>query len=185
MLKLHRKSALRAAQDDILIWRLVALMLVLCLAGCARGAAGDSASAITASPASQGTRVFMPTLTPIPGLKATLTALPKQSPMPPELARPYLEVRAAVERCSAYHRNRRQAILSQIDYVTYPATVPLELVVMYGDDWPGRLIYGAAYLSALEWKLAGRDRTSCLYPIGVSFNALLRELGQNTFPEFD
>jgi hypothetical protein len=68
--------------------------------------------------------------------------------------------------------------------VLRPATVPSDFVVLYGDTWQARLIYGAAYLSALEWKLAGRDRTSCLYPIGVSFNALLRDLGQSPFPEF-
>ncbi|MCX7669207.1 MAG: hypothetical protein N2439_03950, partial [Anaerolineae bacterium] len=126
----------------------------------------------------------LPTLTPIPGLKATLTALPKQPPMPAEQARPYRALRTAVEQCNAYNPNRKQGILSQIDYVLQPATVPSEFVVLYGDKWRGRMIYGAAYLSALEWKLAGRDRNSCLYPIGVSFNALLITLGEQTFPEF-
>ena len=65
-----------------------------------------------------------------------------------------------------------------------PATVPSDFVTLYGDAWPARLIYGAAYLSALEWKLGGRDPASCLYPIGATFNALLRDLGQSTFPEF-
>jgi hypothetical protein len=69
--------------------------------------------------------------------------------------------------------------------VIQPATVPSDFVLMYGDEWQGRLIYGAAYLSTLEWKLAGRDRGSCLYDIGASFNILLRQLGQATFPEFD
>jgi hypothetical protein len=63
--------------------------------------------------------------------------------------------------------------------------VPSDFVVLYGDAWQARLIYGAAYLSALEWKLAGRDRASCLYPIGVTFNTLLRDLGQPPFPEFE
>jgi hypothetical protein len=132
-----------------------------------------------------GTPVPMPTLSPIPGLRATLTALPKQPPMPDGQARPYRELRQAVEQCTAYHENRKIAILQQIDYVTNPATVPPEFVSLWGDQWPGQMIYGSAYLSALEWKLAGRDRASCLYPIGVSFNALLRDLGRQTFPEFE
>ncbi len=126
----------------------------------------------------------MSVLTPIPGIKATLTALPKQLPMSASQARPYQELRGAIERCGAYNENRKLGILSQIDYVLQPATVPSDFVVLYGDAWQARLIYGAAYLSALEWKLAGSDRTSCLYPIGVTFNTLLRDLGQSTFLEF-
>jgi len=105
--------------------------------------------------------------------------------MPPDQARPYQELRAAVEQCGAYNENRKLGILSQIDYLLQPATVPSDFVVLYGDEWRGRLLYGSAYLSALEWKLAGRDRSSCLYPIGVSFNAFLRDLHQSTFPEFE
>ena len=127
----------------------------------------------------------MSTLTPIPGIKATLTALPKQPPLSLDEAKRYQELRSAVERCNAYNENRKLGILSQIDYVLQPATVPPEFVRLYGDDWQGRLLYGSAYLSALEWKLGGRDRSSCLYPIGVSFNALLRELHQNIFSEFE
>ena len=156
----------------------VVLIVILALAGC------------SPRPPIQGTfpttsAVFVPTLTPIPGIKATLTALPKQPPMPSEQARLYVELEAKVEQCKAYNENRKLAILSQINYVIHPATVPSDFVLMYGDDWQGRLIYGAAYLSTLEWKLAGRDRSSCLYDIGVSFNSLLRQLGQATFPEFD
>ncbi|MGC8781179.1 MAG: hypothetical protein ACP5UQ_09975 [Anaerolineae bacterium] len=165
---------------------LMALILLLA-AGCAATrppaapvAATPLVAAATRPPLAQG----LPTLTPIPGLKATLTALPKQPPMPAEQARPYRELRAAVEQCNAYNPNRKLGILSQIDYVLQPATVPSDFVVLYGNRWPGRMIYGAAYLSALEWKLAGRDPTSCLYPIGVSFNALLLALGEETFPEF-
>jgi hypothetical protein len=163
-------------------WASVALMtvaLILFLAGCAANPVNP------ATPAVVGTAVFVPTLTPIPGLRATLTALPRQSPMPSDQAAVYLDLRAAVERCTAYNENRKIAILHQIDYVVQPATVPSEFVLVYGSEWPGRLIYGSAYLSALEWKLAGRERASCLYPIGVTFNALLRQLGQQTFPEYD
>ncbi len=174
----------------------VYLYLRFCLAGfliLSAAACGSQATAIptsTAPPASAtptglGTPVAVPTLSPIPGLRATLTALPKQSPMPDDQARPYRELRRAVEQCAAYHENRKIAILQQIDYVTDPATVPSEFVSIYGDRWPGQMIYGSAYLSALEWKLSGRDRESCLYPIGVSFNALLRQIGQPPFPEFD
>jgi hypothetical protein len=158
---------------------LVTVALILFLAGC------SASPATEATPTAAGTAVFVPTLTSIPGIRATLTALPKQPPMPSDQARAYLDIRAAVEQCAAYNENRKIAILHQIDYVVQPATVPSEFVLMYGSEWPGRLIYGAAYLSALEWKLAGRDRSSCLYPIGVAFNALLRQLGQQTFPEYE
>lgn len=127
----------------------------------------------------------LPTLTPIPGLKATLTALPKASPMPAERARPYREVRALVEQCDQYAESRKIAILQQIDFVLYPATVPMELLTIYGDAWPGRVIFGGAYFTALEWKQHGQDKASCLYPIGVRFNALLRDLGEEPLSEFE
>jgi hypothetical protein len=164
--------------------------LVLLAAGCSAAPARETATPgaplpgtpVVATPTAAGQT--MPTLTPIPGIKATLTALPKQLPVSADQARPYQELRDAVERCSAYNENRKLGILSQIGYVLQPATVPSDFVVLYGDAWQARLIYGAAYLSALEWKLGGRDRASCLYPIGVTFNTLLRDLGQSTFPEF-
>jgi hypothetical protein len=159
------------------------LALVFLLAAC--GPLPPPAASTPTAPAPVGTSVALPTLTPIPGVQATLTALPKSPPMPQEQARLYQELRAAVERCNAYNENRKLGILSQIDYLLRPATVPSDFVLLYGDEWPGRLLYGSAYLSALEWKLAGRDRASCLYPIGVSFNALLRDLHQSTFPEFE
>lgn len=159
----------------------VVVALVLLLAGCS--GAAQSPQPVRNVTAQSVARV--PTLTPIPGIKATLTALPHLPPMSPEQARPFLDLRQSVELCDAYHPNRKTAILQQIDYVVNPAMVPKDFVLLYGDAWQGRLIWGAAYLSALEWKLAGRDRAGCLYPIGVSFNALLSLLGQQTFPEFD
>jgi len=166
---------------------LLGLVVLLLAAGCNAVRPAAVPAAPTPAPPAATRPAFaqgLPTLTPIPGLKATLTALPKQPPMPAEQARPYRELRAAVEKCNAYNPNRKLGILSQIDYVLQPATVPSDFVILYGNRWPGRMIYGAAYLSALEWKLAGRDPNSCLYPIGVSFNALLVALGEETFPEF-
>jgi hypothetical protein len=123
-------------------------------------------------------------LTPIPGIKATLTALPLAPNMPAAQARPYQALRSLVEICSAYSEARKIAVLNQIDYVLSPSTVPRDFVVMYGDAWRGRMIYGSAYLTALEWKLQGEDKSSCLYHIGASFNALLPGLGEQTLPEF-
>ena len=157
--------------------------LILLLGGCSTAPPGPMPVPSTQTPGA--TAVAMSTLTPIPGIKATLTALPKQPPLSQDEAKRYQELRAAVEHCNAYNENRKLGILSQIDYVLQPATMPSDFLLLYGDEWRGRLVYGSAYLSALEWKLAGRDRSSCLYPIGVSFNALLRDLHQSTFPEFE
>lgn len=154
-------------------------------AGCTAAARPPSAAEPIASPSRNGTPASLSTLTPIPGLQATLTALPEQPPMPAEQARPYLELRRAVEQCSDYHENRRIAILQQLDYVTDPATLPAAFLSMYGDQWAEQMVYGSAYLSLLEWKLAGRNRSSCLYPIGIAFNSLLSQLGRPAFPDYD
>ena len=179
------REASRAIFKTAICAGVLALMGILLLAGCAARSSRPPAPTPSPTPIARGTAVPMPTLTPIPGIRATLTALPQQPPMPAGEARDYLELRAAVERCPAYNENRKTAILRQIDYVVQPASLPSDFLLIYGSEWPGRLIHGSAYLSTLEWKLAGRDRASCLYPIGVAFNALLRQMGQQTFPEYE
>jgi hypothetical protein len=123
-------------------------------------------------------------LTPVPGLKATLTALPLQPDMPAQEAQPYQEIRAMASSCAAYPEQRRIAVLQQIDYVLHPSTLPRDFLIQFGDHWRGRMIYGSAYLTALEWKLQGQDKTSCLYSIGVRFNTLLPGLGEQPLPDF-
>ena len=105
--------------------------------------------------------------------------------MPDEEARPYVAVRALVEQCDQYTESRKIAIVQQIDFILNPSTLPTDLLAMYGDAWPGRMIFGSAYFTSVEWKTRGRDKGSCLYAIGVQFNELLRSLGEEPLPEFE
>ncbi len=107
---------------------LIGSVLSFLLVGCVVASPGTARVLPTATPGA--TAVAMPTLTPIPGIKATLTALPKQPPLSADQARPYEGLRAAVERCNAYNENRKLGILSQIDYVLQPSTAPSDFVVL-------------------------------------------------------
>jgi len=122
--------------------------------------------------------------TPFPGVAATVTAVRLLPTLSPEQARPYDEIGALVRECSEFHPNRQRAILQHLTWLTHPDSVPTEFISIYGERWPARLTFGAAYLAAVEWKESGRKQNSCLIPIGVRLNALLAEMGENPVGEF-
>ncbi len=122
--------------------------------------------------------------TPFPGVAATVRAVRLLPTLSPEQARPYNEISALVRECSEFHPNRQRAILQHLTWLAHPNSVPIELISIYGDRWPARLTFGAAYLTAIEWRGSEQKRDSCLIPIGVRLNALLAEIGENPVGEF-
>jgi hypothetical protein len=123
-------------------------------------------------------------ITPAPGIAATVTAAVKLPPLSPDQAAPYLEIQALVQACAEFHNNRRQTVLSHIQWLTHPSQVPPQLINLYGDNVPGQLVFGAAYAVATEWKSGGRLPASCLIPIGDRLNVILVELGRKPVAEF-
>ncbi len=122
--------------------------------------------------------------TPYPGVAATVTAVRRLPTLSAEQARPYNEISALVRQCGEFHPNRQRAILQHMAWLTHPSDVPVELISIYGDQWPTRLVFGAAYLTAVEWKESGRKQESCLIPVGTRLNALLVEMGEEPLSDF-
>ena len=123
-------------------------------------------------------------ITPVPGIAATVTAALKLPPLSPDQAAPYLEIQEMVQACAEFHNNRRQTILSHIQWLTHPSQVPPQLITLYGDNVHSQLVFGAAYTVATEWKSRGRQPASCLIPIGDRLNVILVELGRKPVAEF-
>ncbi len=123
-------------------------------------------------------------ITSLPGVAATVTAVRKLPTLSPEQARPYTEISALVRACDEFHPNRRRAILQHMAWLTHPAEVPVELISLYGDQWPGRLVFGAAYLTAVEWKASDQNPESCLFSVGARLNDLLVQMGEKPLSDF-
>lgn len=156
---------------------LVIILLAL-LGACAEEI---SRAPITTTPATT-TSNFV--LTAIPGIAATVTAALKLPPLSPDQAAPYLEIQELVQTCPEFHNNRRQTILSHIQWLTHPSEVPPQLINLYGDNVHSQLVFGAAYTVATEWKIKGRQPDSCLIPIGDRLNVILVKLGRKPVAEF-
>lgn len=122
--------------------------------------------------------------TPFPGIAATVTAVRRLPTLSPEEALPYEELRALVQTCGELHPNRQQAVLQHLDWLAHPNTAPVELISLYGGQWRAKIAFGAAYLAAVDWKTLGRKPDSCIVPIGMRLNALLAEMGEEPFAEF-
>lgn len=161
------------------VWAVITALVMLALV-----LVGAYASNDRAAPAQTPATGTPQMLTAVPGIQATLTAVPAQPDLPAQEAAPYQEIRDLVDKCPLYTESRKIAVLQQIDYVLHPSTVPQDFTVMFGDSLRGRMIFGSAYLTAVDWKEQGEDKSNCLYSIGVRFNALLPSLGEKPLPEF-
>ena len=115
---------------------------------------------------------------------ATVTAASQLPSLSPEEAAPYQAIEALIRNCDAFHPNRRRAVNQHLGWLQSPSQIPANLVTLYGDDVTSQLLFGAAYLVAVEWKLADQPADSCLIPIGQQFNTLLLAAGREAIPEF-
>ena len=160
-------------------WLLLALAVgLVALLGASIYVSRQSHSALFASGTSpQGA-------TPFPGVAAIVTAVRRLPTLSPEQARPYDEISKLVRECNEFHPNRQIAVLQHLTWLTHPGDVPMEFIAIYGDRWPAKLVFGAAYLTAVEWKAAGTKQVSCLIPIGMRLNDLLIEMGEDPLSEF-
>jgi hypothetical protein len=159
------------------------ISLAILLVGCANETP-VSVSTPPARPSPSPSATSPLILTPAPGVAATVTAVHKLPPLPPEQARPFLEIKMLALGCQEFHPNRQVVILRHMDWLMQPAAAPPELINLYGSGLSEQLIFGAAYTTAVEWKTGGRRPDSCLIPIGTQLNTLLVELDRQPLPEF-
>jgi hypothetical protein len=117
-------------------------------------------------------------------LVATVTAASQRPSLLAAEAAPYQAIEALVQDCDAFHPNRRRSIIQHLGWLQAPSQIPANLVTLYGDDVTSQLLFGAAYLVVVEWKLSDQPTDSCLIPIGQQFNALLLSAGREALPEF-
>jgi len=89
-----------------------------------------------------------------------------------------------VESCPDYSVERRSQMEQHIAWLRDPSQIPPDLMIAFGAEPSTRLVFGMSTYTAIDWRLMGRDTTSCLYDIGRVLNEMLTEMGQTPAEEF-
>ncbi len=134
------------------------------------------AAALAGNPAAE-----QPAMTLEPAIIANLTTLPLATPLSTEEAGRWRALRAAVEACGDYSPERQGQMQQHIAWILNPADIPVNVVLALGNNPVGRLVYGMASYTSIQWRLNNRNPDSCLVPIGHTLNALLIALGEQPF----
>lgn len=135
-------------------------------------------------------RPAAPTAAPIistadPQVITNLTALPNQMILTGDLVTQITQLDEAVDACADYSPERRNQMQQHIAWLLDPSQIPADIRIAFGENPIGRLVFGMATYTSIEWRLQDRPSSSCLLPIGRSLNTLLTATGETTFPEFE
>ncbi len=120
-----------------------------------------------------------------PEIIANLTRLPQATPLSGDSANQVNELRTLVEACPDYVAARRGQMEQHIEWLLNPAQIPGDIVIALGDNPTGKLIYGMATYTSIQWRVNNRPPNSCLLPIGNMLNEMLVAAGEEPFPIFD
>ena len=119
-----------------------------------------------------------------PAVIANLTGLPAATPLVGEAADEIAALRTAMAACPDYTEARRSQMEQHLQWLLEPAQIPPEIIIALGANTTGRLIYGMATYTAIQWRTDGRRVESCLLPIGQTLNAMLLAAGEEPFAIF-
>jgi hypothetical protein len=119
-----------------------------------------------------------------PQVIANLTAMPNATPLSGAAADQVNALRQKVDSCPDYSPQRRSQMQQHIDWLLNPAGIPKDVLLALGENTSGRLIFGMATYTSIEWRLKNKPATSCLLPIGKLLNDMLAAAGERPLPEF-
>jgi len=119
-----------------------------------------------------------------PAIIDNLTRLPAATPLLGQAADDVVELGAAVDACPDYTEARRLQMEQHLQWLLNPAQIPPDIIIALGANSTGRLIYGMATYTAIQWRTGGRLADSCLLPIGRTLNAMLLAVGEEPFAIF-
>ncbi len=117
-----------------------------------------------------------------PAIIANLTALPVATPMSNQDLDAWDEM---VQGCEDYSPERRSQMEQHIEWIQDPASIPPNVVVALGQNTSGRLVYGMASYTSIQWRLNDRPEDSCLISIGRRLNEFLVTLDEERIDVYD
>jgi hypothetical protein len=119
-----------------------------------------------------------------PQVIANLTNMPQATPLSGAAADQVNALRQKVADCPDYSAERRAQMNQHIDWLLNPAGIPRDVLLALGENVSGRLIFGMATYTSIEWRLKNKPAASCLLSIGKTLNDMLTAYGEKPLPEF-
>lgn len=126
----------------------------------------------------------VPVMTLDPQIAVNLTRIPESIPLVGDAADEINRLKALVDACADYSAERRAQMEQHIAWLLNPATIPGDIIIALGANPPGKLVYGMATYTSIQWRLDERPPDSCLLPIGVMLNDMLTAAGEEPFSIF-
>lgn len=119
-----------------------------------------------------------------PQIVSNLTQMPEAAPLAGDAADQVTQLRALVDACPDYVPERRSQMEQHIAWLLNPALIPPEIIIALGTNPAGRLIFGMATYTSIQWRVDNNSPDSCLLPIGAMLNDMLTAAGEEPFPVF-
>jgi len=126
----------------------------------------------------------IPQMTLDPQIAINLTEIPKSAPLTGDAANQVNQLKAMVDACDEYTQERRGQMEQHITWLLNPATIPGDIIIALGANPPGKLIYGMATYTSIQWRVDDRPADSCLLPIGAMLNDMLAAASEEPFAIF-
>src|SRR5262245_40832692 len=114
-------------------------------------------AAILLASNSRGQSVNGQMMTLDPQIIDNMTLLPQSGPLTGSAADEVNRLRSLVNACAEYSPERRTQVLQEIDWLINPASIPPDLLVAFGADPHGKLIFAIASVTSNQWRLDGRS----------------------------
>ena len=169
-------KAARNKRQNLIIGGLLAVVIILGAILLSR-AVGTSNLVPTGNPALR--------MTLDPTIRANLTDLPNATPLSEEDARIYRDFIEQVEQCEDYAPERLEQMQQHIDWLIDPATIPQDMISLFGTNPASKLIFGMATYTSIQWRILERPAASCLIPLGLQLNDMLLAAGETPFSIYD
>ncbi len=120
-----------------------------------------------------------------PQIVVNLTQLPQAPPLSGDAAAQVNQLRALVDSCPDYEPARLSQMQQHIEWLLSPALIPPDIIIALGANPIGKLIFGMATYTSIQWDLLDHAPNSCLLPIGKLLNEMLIAAGEEPFPVFN
>lgn len=106
-------------------------------------------------------------------VRANITNIPLSTPLSQEDASTFTVFQSQILSCEDYSPERRSQMLQHIDWLIDPSDMPVDIISAFGANVQGRLIFGMANYTSIQWRLLERPSDSCLVDIGQQLEIML------------
>lgn len=95
------------------------------------------------------------------------------------------DLETMIDNCDDYAPERRTQMEQHLEWLESPADIPPDVSIALGQNPTGRLIYGMASYTSIQWRIDERPADSCLIPIGRLLNDMLVAVGEQPLSIYD